>query len=269
MSSSWGSGGGGGDDWHHFPFNTSSPPSLWSLNHLSPGIQRHLVRVYTNLTATLGAAVGANAAVLLGYLPALTWLPFVISLLFVLGMSVVRPAPNNSITRQGLLYGFGFSYGWLLSPVIHQVFAVDPSTILLALMATAIGFLSFSANALFTQRRSQLYLGSLLGALLGVTTLLSLARLFFPASFTHSLLMSEIYLGLFIFCGYIMYDTQLIVERAAQHQNPEEVDAVTPAMTLFTDFVGVFVRIMLILQERAKKQREDEQNKKRRPRRLF
>jgi FtsH-binding integral membrane protein len=66
----------------------------------------------------------------------------------------------------------------------------------------------------------------------------------------------ELYAGLLIFCGYVMYDTQVIVERAVRG----EKDYVKHALDLFVDFVAIFVRLMVILaqneQKREKRERE-------------
>lgn len=53
----------------------------------------------------------------------------------------------------------------------------------------------------------------------------------------------QLYLGLLIFIGYMIYDTQEILERAYRG----ELDYVKHALTLFTDFVAVFVRILVIM----------------------
>jgi len=53
----------------------------------------------------------------------------------------------------------------------------------------------------------------------------------------------QLYFGLLVFVGYIIVDTQEIVERA--HMG--DLDYVKHALTLFTDLVAVFVRILVIM----------------------
>lgn len=53
----------------------------------------------------------------------------------------------------------------------------------------------------------------------------------------------QLYFGLLVFVGYIVVDTQDIIEKA--HYG--DLDYVKHALTLFVDFVGVFVRILIIM----------------------
>jgi FtsH-binding integral membrane protein len=63
--------------------------------------------------------------------------------------------------------------------------------------------------------------------------------------------------GLLIACLYIIYDTQLIIERAERG----EKDVPTHAMMLFIDLFTLFIRILTILMElnenNKKKKRND------------
>ena len=62
-----------------------------------------------------------------------------------------------------------------------------------------------------------------------------------------------------MFMGYVIADSQLIIERADQGDD----DYVTHAWLLFTDLSAMFSRILIILLE----QKEEEEKKKRRSRR--
>jgi hypothetical protein len=53
----------------------------------------------------------------------------------------------------------------------------------------------------------------------------------------------QVYFGLLIFLGYMVYDTQEIIERACHG----DMDYIKHALTLFTDFVAVLVRILVIM----------------------
>lgn len=53
----------------------------------------------------------------------------------------------------------------------------------------------------------------------------------------------QLYFGLLIFVGYMVVDTQEIIEKA----HLGDLDYVKHALTLFTDFVAVFVRILIIM----------------------
>ena len=55
--------------------------------------------------------------------------------------------------------------------------------------------------------------------------------------------------GLLTACLYIIYDTQIIIERA-EHGDK---DVITHAMTLFIDLFDLFIRILQILLELQKR----------------
>jgi len=67
----------------------------------------------------------------------------------------------------------------------------------------------------------------------------------------------NLYLGLFIACGYILYDTQLIVERAIQG----DMNYVKHALFLFIDMVDLFVRILVILLKNSQNKSKKSNNR--------
>ena len=56
----------------------------------------------------------------------------------------------------------------------------------------------------------------------------------------------ELYGGLLLFCGFILYDTQLIIERRRRGDR----DYVWHSLMLFVDFVDVFRHILVILMQK-------------------
>jgi len=85
--------------------------------------------------------------------------------------------------------------------------------------------------------------------------LLSLVQYFVRSTLINNI---NLYLGLFMFCGYILYDTQLIIEKADRGST----DFVWDALELFIDFVAIFVRVLIILlQNSGSKDKKKKQEK--------
>ncbi|XP_031467596.1 bax inhibitor 1, partial [Phasianus colchicus] len=87
----------------------------------------------------------------------------------------------------------------------------SPSLIPTAFLGTAAIFGCFSLSALYARRRSFLYLG---GFLLSGLTLLLLSSLLNALLGSVWLLTANLYVGLMLMCGFVLFDTQLIIEKA-------------------------------------------------------
>ncbi|KAF3947228.1 hypothetical protein CMV_026611, partial [Castanea mollissima] len=104
--------------------------------------------------------------------------------------------------------------------------------------------------------REYLYLGGLLSSGLSVLLWLHFASAIFGGS--TAIFKFELYFGLLLFIGFIVVDTQDIIEKA----HSGDMDYVNHAMLLFTDFVAVFVRILVIMLKNSIE--KGEKKKKRR-----
>lgn len=80
----------------------------------------------------------------------------------------------------------------------------------------------------------------------GVLLVLGILNLFLRSSILFDV---NLYLGLFMFVGYVIVDTQMIVEKASCGDK----DYVWHAAELFIDFVAIFVRILIILMKKEEK----------------
>lgn len=132
------------------------------------------------------------------------------------------------------------------------------SVIVTALLGTTAVFACFSAAALLTQRRSYLYLGGLLSSAVSLFMTMRFATWIFGGR--ALLFEAELYLGLLMFCGYVLFDTQVIVEKAANGVK----DHVKDALSLFVDAIAIFVRVVVVLLRNAEKREAEQRNKRRR-----
>lgn len=157
----------------------------------------------------------------------------------VLGVTFLPHTASNGLVRHGALYAMGFGQGWISAPLVTMMFALEPSTLLMALVATVLIFGSFTMSAFYSPRRQYVYLGGLLGMLTSLLMITGISNVFFQSS---SLMSFELYMGLALFSFYILYDTQMIVERSEAGSR----DPVLHAVTLFTDLAAIFIRIIAI-----------------------
>jgi FtsH-binding integral membrane protein len=160
--------------------------------------------------------------------------------------------------RVSLLLATAALNGATIGPLIALAIDVNPGILIGACVGCAVSFGCFSAAALLSRRREYLYLGGLLSSGVSILFWLQFASSIFGGSV--ALFKFEIYFGLLVFIGYIVVDTQDIIEKA--HNG--DLDYVTHSLTLFTDFVAVFVRILIIMLGNAQEKKKKEEKKRRR-----
>jgi FtsH-binding integral membrane protein len=133
-----------------------------------------------------------------------------------------------------------FLKGASIGGLVEFALEVDSGIVATAFSATALIFTCFSLAALLTTRRSMLYLGGILGSALSAMAILSLGNIFFQSQAVYNL---NIYGGLLVFSGYVVVDTQIIVEKATLGYT----DYVGSATDLLLDLVSIFIRVVMIL----------------------
>jgi len=219
--------------------------ALFNQNEIGVHILNHLTRVYAALGGTtLAGVVGVLVQQRTNFSTSLAGL---ISLAFAFSLQFQKP-------QLWKLLAFGLFNGMSLGGLVKLANVINPSIVPIALGSSTLMFTSFAAAATLSTRRSLIYLYGGLGSALSILSLTSLANLFFKS---QSLFNLNLYGGLAMFMGYVMADSQLIIERADQGDD----DYVSHACLLFTDLSALFSRILVILiQQKA----EDE--KKRRSR---
>jgi FtsH-binding integral membrane protein len=233
-----------------FQSSSHQPTSktLFDLSHLSPHVQQHLVKVYSTLAAMIGAAaVGAYIGV--QYHLSLT-LMSVMTFVTLFGLFFYPYQHGKEQNgRLAIALAFGFFKGATIAPLIEHTLYFNPHLLTLAFSATCIIFACFTAASLLSNRREYLYLGGFLASAISIMMWLSLFNLLIRS---EAIPWIHLYGGLVIFSLYVLYDSQLIVERASMGN----YDHIQHALDLFIDFAALFIRILIILNKNAQKKEE-------------
>lgn len=196
---------------------------------------QHLARVYATLGATVAAAALGSVAQTRARSIFGSNMAFLVTLGFAFSL--------QTRARLWKLLGFGFFQGASLGPLLRLAFAIDPAAVPMALGGATAVMGSFAAAATLSTRRSMLFLYSGLGSVLSVLTLGSLANLYIRSRMLYQV---NVWGGLAMFIGYVMADSQSIIESA----EAGDLDVVGHAWALFTDATGIFVRLLSVLLER-------------------
>merc|ERR1719277_7229 len=220
---------------------------LLKFDNLEKPVQRHLKQVYGCLAGCmLLAAAGAYVYMAIIKFGLLT-------LIGSLGcMLALHMTPHNAAylkMRLACLAGFGFFSGMSLGPALDLAVRVDPSVIPTAFLGTSVIFICFSLASLLSNERKFLYLGGFLMSGLSWMLMLGFMNIFFRSQMIFQV---NLYAGLVIMCGFVLYDTQLIVEKKRRGDD----DYVWHCVDLFVDFINIFRRLLIILSQK-------EENKKR------
>lgn len=195
------------------------------------------------------AAAGAYVHVVTHFIQA-----GLLSALGSLGLMIwLMATPHSHETEQkrlGLLAGFAFLTGVGLGPALELCIAINPSIFPTAFMGTAMIFTCFSLSALYARCRSYLFLGGILMSAMSLLFLSSLGNLFFGSIW---LFQANVYMGLVVMCGFVLFDTQLIIEKA---ENSDK-DYIWHCVDLFLDFVTLFRKLMMILALNEKDKKKE------------
>mmetsp|Transcript_29373 Transcript_29373/g.46097 ORF Transcript_29373/g.46097 Transcript_29373/m.46097 type:complete len:269 (-) Transcript_29373:1027-1833(-) len=243
--------GMGGFDRFSRPINWSA---LGKFDNIPEKVQKHLLKVYATLaTGLLAAAIGVQLDFKYHVAGMFTQIALFGA---VAGLAFIGDLMNRLI----VFHVAGLLIGCNLSPLFMSVAAYRPDIIMTAFMGTAVIFACFSASALVAQRRHFLYLGGILGSAMSLMCTFRMWNFIMGGTLSSGMYMVELYMGLAIFMAHIIFDTQMIIEDAHSGRR----DFVAHAMDLLTDFVAVFVRLLIILMRNADQQkRKDERDRRR------
>jgi len=215
--------------------------SFTSTQTFTKGLSEHLQKVY--LTLGVGCIVGwlGVEAFMASHISPGLALP--VSLLCI--VLLIFTDKSKMYFRFAIYSTLCFSQGYGVGALVEIANIVDPVIVTTALVTTSVVFISFSIVAIKSERRSHLYLGGLLSSSLTFLLLAELVNLFLDSVMLFNI---QVYFGLLVFSGYVIFDTQLIVEKYFAGDQ----DHILHALELFLDMVGIFVRVLIILlQERG------------------
>jgi len=218
-----------------------------------PHVRTHLKNVYASLTMTvLASTAGAYVHLFTDLLSGGGILCSLLAAGLAFGLFLTPDNGKNRSTRMGMLLGFGFLTGLGLGPLLQLAIMMNPSIVPTALLVTSTVFACFTGASLMAPDGKYLYLGGMLTSGLSTLLWLGFINIFFRS---QMLFQAHIWIGLAVFCGFIMFDTQLIIRKA---RNGDK-DFIAHSLDLFIDFVQVFRKVLILLM-----QKEERDNKKKR-----
>ena len=170
---------------------------------------------------------------------------FIMTMVCIIGMGYMTYKISNVYeddnTRLGYLWALAFFMGFLVGPVMHHLAEFAPEILIQAVAYTTIIFGSFSVMALVTKRRSMLFLGGIISSIMSAMFWYRMVTWMFGSRMGMSTdNLGFLMVGLFTACLYIIYDTQMIIERAEQGDK----DVPKHTMILFLDLFDLFLKIV-------------------------
>lgn len=225
-------------------FNISE---VFAFGSLKNSTKSHLSQVYQLLSGLIAScAVGVYLNIAFGYGGSMTGLMGFMCILY------VSFSEEKSFGRLMALFGFGILEGMSLGGLVSLSLMIDPSIVVTSLLSTLGILVSFSLAAIWSDRRHALYINGLLGTAVSILFLISIMSLL---GMKISLLFNiNLYFGLLIFVAFVFVDTQLMINRC---ENGQACDTYKDALNMFIDAVGIFVRIMIILMKKSKKDKDN------------
>ncbi|XP_074598866.1 bax Inhibitor-1 [Brevipalpus obovatus] len=209
--------------------------------------RNHLKNVYGSMVVALAAATAGAYVHLYTSLLSGGLLSSLGTFGLIMALYSTPHTKENYTKRMGYLAGVGFCSGLSLGPLLEVAMFINPSLVLTALSCTAIIFASFSLSAIFADQGKWLYLGGLLSSALSMLFWMSLLNLFFGS---RLIFQANLYMGLFVMSGFVMYDTTLIIEK---HRRGDD-DFISHAVMVFIDFISIFKHVLVILMQKEERQ---------------
>ncbi|KAI9610279.1 hypothetical protein KEM48_002565 [Puccinia striiformis f. sp. tritici PST-130] len=164
----------------------------------------------------------------------------------------MRMMAMNPLAVAGLgLYGFWLAFTACQAATLSPLYFYAPAILSRAALYTVgvVGSLSYVGAT--AKNDKFLYLGGPLLAGVSVVALSSLAPLVLPVTAARTLMLTEsisLYGGLAVFSGFVLYDTQKILNHGLLvQQGRMKPDPVNESVGLIMDSINIFIRMVQIL----------------------
>lgn len=219
---------------------------------MEKSVKNHLRDVYSCLAiGLLAAAAGAYVHVVTDWLKG----NILTSLIALVPLLLLYSTPKNNFNqnwRLGYFCSFAFLSGLGSGPLLDMAIRLNPSIVVQAFFGTCVVFGCFTLAALYAPDRKYLYLGGVLLSAMSAMFWMGLVNLFVGSRMMWQM---NLYGGLMVMCGFILYDTQLIIEKRRMGDD----DFVWHSVDLFIDFMDIFRRLLIILSQKEanNKKRKD------------
>jgi len=211
-------------------------------------VKVHLKNVYGTMgLALLACAIGGYVHLFTNFFSAGLLSTFG-SIGLMIWLLASAPTPANIAKRFSILMGFSFLTGVSLGPHLKHAIDLDPTIVPTAFLATSLIFACFSLCSLLCDDGRFLALG---GTLMSGITWMLLLSLVYMFTGVQMLFTIHVYLGLGLMCGFVLYDTQMIIEKRRRGND----DFIGHTLDLFIDFIGIFRRLLVILSDKKDNKR--------------
>eukprot|EP00160_Parvularia_atlantis_P001678 Unigene1135_Nuclearia_a/m.3658 Unigene1135_Nuclearia_a/g.3658 ORF Unigene1135_Nuclearia_a/g.3658 Unigene1135_Nuclearia_a/m.3658 type:complete len:239 (-) Unigene1135_Nuclearia_a:92-808(-) len=214
--------------------------SVFDASPVSKDVQDHLVRTYRTLAVAVAVATAAVYAQSVTLLFMDSFIPSLAAIGTLIWLVVTPPAHSNIFKREMLLYTFAGFSGLQIGPLVTTFLYIDSSVVFQAAIATTLVFASFTASALLNRDRTILLWGGFLSSALSILFWMGLFNVFFRSEMLFDV---QLYGGLLLMSAFVLFDTQVMIAKAQAGID----DHVGSALSLFTDLINIFVRLIIII----------------------
>lgn len=209
--------------------------------NLSKEVSNYLSSVYYQTVVTLmfWACGFQSYPYLQQYIPESKLLQFFCLTCLIIPVIVYKY--QESYWKNILLYTIGYSKGLFIGDLVSITNKINPDIVNISLTLTIVIFSTLSLLSLNFRNRFSLYLGGILFSCLNCMVIFNLFQYafdIFPLDFVINV---DVYFGILLFCIYVFYDTQKIIYDA----NRNDKDSTYHALTLFIDFINIFIRLLV------------------------